>query len=68
MILRALVFDGYGTLFDVHWMSALCEELWPGKDAALSRLWRAKQFEYTWQRSLMRRYQVLPALIRTPAG
>ena len=55
--LRALVFDAYGTLFDVHSVIALCEELWPGKGAALSQLWRAKQLEYTWQRSLMRRYQ-----------
>jgi 2-haloacid dehalogenase len=55
--LRALVFDAYGTLFDVHSVVALCEQLWPGKGAALSQLWRAKQLEYTWQRSLMRRYE-----------
>ena len=55
--LRALVFDAYGTLFDVHSVIALCEQLWPGKGAALSQLWRAKQLEYTWQRSLMRRYE-----------
>jgi len=55
--LRALVFDAYGTLFDVHSVIRLCEELWPGKGAALSQLWRAKQLEYTWQRSLMRRYR-----------
>jgi len=54
---QALVFDAYGTLFDVHSVIALCEELWPGKGAALSQLWRTKQLEYTWQRSLMRRYQ-----------
>jgi len=51
------VFDAYGTLFDVHSVVALCEQSWPGKGAALSRLWRAKQLEYTWQRSLMRRYE-----------
>jgi 2-haloacid dehalogenase len=55
--LRALVFDAYGTLFDVHSVAALCEELWPGKGDAITRTWRAKQLEYTWQRSLMRRYQ-----------
>ena len=55
--LKALVFDAYGTLFDVHSVIALCEELWPGKGAALSQLWRTKQLEYTWQRSLMRRYE-----------
>jgi 2-haloacid dehalogenase len=55
--LRALVFDAYGTLFDVHSVVALCEELWPGKGASLSQMWRTKQLEYTWQRSLMRRYE-----------
>ena len=52
----ALVFDAYGTLYDVHSVIALCERFWPGKGAAVSQLWRAKQLEYTWQRSLMRRY------------
>jgi 2-haloacid dehalogenase len=52
----ALVFDAYGTLYDVHAVIRRCEAFWPGKGAALSQLWRAKQLEYTWQRSLMRRY------------
>lgn len=52
----ALVFDAYGTLYDVHSVIALCERFWPGKGTALSQLWRTKQLEYTWQRSLMRRY------------
>ena len=54
--LRALVFDAYGTLFDVHSVVRRCDSLWPGKGERLSQLWRAKQLEYTWQRSLMRRY------------
>ncbi|HTO51602.1 MAG TPA: haloacid dehalogenase type II [Burkholderiales bacterium] len=53
----ALVFDAYGTLFDVHSVAALCDELWPGKGARVSQLWRAKQLEYTWLRSLMGRYE-----------
>ncbi|HEX5091919.1 MAG TPA: haloacid dehalogenase type II [Burkholderiales bacterium] len=53
---QALVFDAYGTLFDVHSVIQRCDQLWPGKGAALSQLWRAKQLEYTWQRTLMRRY------------
>jgi 2-haloacid dehalogenase len=52
----ALVFDAYGTLYDVHAVVARCEEFWPGRGAELSLLWRTKQLEYTWQRSLMRRY------------
>jgi 2-haloacid dehalogenase len=53
---RAFVFDAYGTLFDVHSVQARCEAFWRGMGAQLSQLWRAKQLEYTWQRSLMRRY------------
>ena len=53
----ALVFDAYGTLFDVHAVQALAESFFPGKGAALSAAWRAKQLEYTWQRSLMDRYE-----------
>lgn len=52
----ALVFDAYGTLFDVHSVLARCEAFWPGKGAQLSQLWRARQLEYSWQRSLMNRY------------
>ncbi|MCC6609353.1 MAG: haloacid dehalogenase type II [Burkholderiales bacterium] len=55
--IKALVFDAYGTLFDVHSVIRLCDELWPGKGSALSQLWRAKQLEYSWQRSLMQRYE-----------
>src|ERR671919_138251 len=52
----AFLFDAYGTLFDVHSVIARCESCWPGKGTQLSQLWRAKQLEYTWQRSLMQRY------------
>jgi 2-haloacid dehalogenase len=56
-LVKALVFDAYGTLFDVHSVIRLCDELWPGEGSALSQLWRTKQLEYTWQRSLMQRYE-----------
>lgn len=56
MAAEALVFDAYGTLFDVHSVVARCESCWPGRGTQLSQLWRAKQLEYTWQRSLMQRY------------
>jgi 2-haloacid dehalogenase len=62
MPLDALVFDAYGTLFDVHSVIARCESLWPGKGAALSHLWRSKQLEYTWLRSLMGRYENFEAI------
>jgi 2-haloacid dehalogenase len=49
----ALVFDAYGTLFDVQSVEATAERLFPAHGAALSQLWRAKQLEYTWLQSLM---------------
>jgi len=61
---EALVFDAYGTLFDVHAVVARCDEFWPGRGAVLSQLWRTKQLEYTWQRSLMRRYSPFSAVTR----
>jgi 2-haloacid dehalogenase len=62
MPLDALVFDAYGTLFDVHSVIERCESLWPGKSAVVSHLWRTKQLEYTWQRSLMSRYENFEAV------
>jgi 2-haloacid dehalogenase len=64
MTLQALVFDAYGTLYDVHSVMRRCESCFPGKGAALSQLWRAKQLEYTWQRSLMQRYVAFSTVTR----
>jgi 2-haloacid dehalogenase len=64
MRLEALVFDAYGTLYDVHSVMRRCETCFPGKGAALSQLWRAKQLEYTWQRSLMQRYAPFSVVTR----
>jgi len=54
--LRSIVFDLYGTLYDVYSVARLCDETYPGKGDQLSRLWRQKQLEYTWLRSLMGQY------------
>ena len=54
---EALVFDAYGTLFDVYSVQAKCEEIYPGRGEDLTRLWRTKQLEYSWLRSLMGRYE-----------
>ena len=64
MSIDALVFDAYGTLFDVHSVVRRCDAFWPGKGAALSQLWRTKQLEYTWQRSLMQRYRPFSEVTR----
>jgi 2-haloacid dehalogenase len=64
MAAEAMVFDAYGTLYDVHSVAARCEALWPAKGMQLSHLWRAKQLEYTWQRSLMQRYAPFSTVTR----
>ncbi len=61
---RALVFDAYGTLFDVHAVIQRGETFWPGRGGALSQLWRSKQLEYSWQRSLMANYQPFSRVTR----
>jgi len=54
--IKGLAFDAYGTLYDVHSVIELAEQLFPGQGTALSNVWRLKQLQYTWQRSLMGRY------------
>lgn len=50
---RACVFDAYGTLFDIHApLRKLAPEIGPEAEN-ISKLWRQKQLEYTWLRSLM---------------
>jgi 2-haloacid dehalogenase len=53
---RGYVFDAYGTLFDVHSVIEAGRTI-TSDPAALSVLWRQKQLEYTWLRSLMGRYE-----------
>ncbi len=52
----ACVFDAYGTLFDVAAAAARCRDDLHGKADQLADVWRLKQLQYTWLRSLMRRY------------
>jgi 2-haloacid dehalogenase len=51
--IRACVFDAYGTLFDVHSAAARCRGDLGDKADAMSDIWRQKQLQYTWLRSLM---------------
>lgn len=54
---RAVVFDAYGTLFDVYSVGLLAEQLFPGRGEALGLLWRDKQIEYTRLVTMSGRYQ-----------
>ncbi len=54
---RAVLFDAYGTLFDVYSVGLLAEQLFPGQGAPLARLWRDKQIDYTRLLTLAGRYK-----------
>lgn len=54
--IRACVFDAYGTLFDVTSAAARAKDALGKRWQPLSELWRAKQLQYTWLRSLMGRH------------
>uniref|UniRef100_Q01W84 Haloacid dehalogenase, type II n=1 Tax=Solibacter usitatus (strain Ellin6076) TaxID=234267 RepID=Q01W84_SOLUE len=53
--IKAIAFDGFPIL-DPRPVFALVDELFPEKGAELANLWRTRQFEYTWLRTLSRRY------------
>jgi 2-haloacid dehalogenase len=54
--IRACVFDAYGTIFDFASAAARCQELPEHQRAALTSIWRDKQLQYTWLRTLQGRY------------
>jgi 2-haloacid dehalogenase len=56
MTIKAMVFDAYGTLFDVQSVAAVTEAAFPGHGEAITQIWRLKQLEYSWLRSLMGQY------------
>ena len=64
MTIQAVVFDAYGTLYDIQSVAAVTEEAFPGYGEIITQIWRIKQLEYTWLRSLMRRYEDLSVITR----
>ena len=54
---KAVVFDAYGTLFDVNSAAEKCKEKIGDKWELFSNFWRTTQLEYTWLRSLMKRHK-----------
>jgi 2-haloacid dehalogenase len=57
MMIRALVFDAYGTLYDVQSVRSLATKLCGDRGELITQIWRLKQLEYTWLRGLMRDYE-----------
>jgi 2-haloacid dehalogenase len=64
MTFKAVVFDAYGTLYDIQSVAAITEEAFPGYGDIITQIWRIKQLEYTWLRSLMRRYEDFSVITR----
>ena len=64
MTIKAVVFDAYGTLYDIQSVAAVTEAEFPGYGGIITQIWRIKQLEYTWLRSLMRRYQDFSVVTR----
>jgi 2-haloacid dehalogenase len=62
--IKAVVFDAYGTLYDIQSVAGVTEETFPGYGDIVTQIWRIKQLEYTWLRSLMNRYQDFSAVTR----
>lgn len=56
MTVKAIVFDAYGTLFDIQSVAAVTEDAYPGHGEIITQIWRLKQLEYTWLRTMMGRY------------
>ena len=57
MAIKAVVFDAYGTLYDVHSVFTKTEELCPGKGDLITQIWRLKQLEYTWLQTSLQDYR-----------
>ena len=64
MTIKAVVFDAYGTLYDVQSVRNAADEAFPGYGEIITEVWRQKQLEYTWLRTLMERYQDFSVVTR----
>src|SRR5260370_36191346 len=64
MAIGGLVFDAYGTLYDVQSVRTMAVELCGEKGELVTQLWRLKELEYTWLRGLMQTYEDFWAVTR----
>jgi 2-haloacid dehalogenase len=64
LTIKAVVFDAYGTLYDIQSVAEITEQAFPGYGDMITQIWRIKQLEYSWLRSLMRRYQDFSTVTR----
>lgn len=64
MTIKAVVFDAYGTLYDVQSVEGVTDQAFPGHGEIITQIWRLKQLEYSWLRSLMGRYEDFSVITR----
>ncbi|WP_164462257.1 haloacid dehalogenase type II [Bacillus sp. FJAT-42376] len=57
MTVKTILFDAYGTLFDVYSVKEKCEQYFKGKGEAISRTWREKQLEYCFLSQILQAYK-----------
>jgi 2-haloacid dehalogenase len=65
MPIKGLIFDAYGTLYDVHSVHTKTEELCPGKGDLITQIWRLKQLEYTWLQTALQGYRDFDFITRS---
>ena len=57
MTIKAIVFDAYGTLYDVQSVATVTDAAFPGRGDYITQVWRLKQLEYAWLRAIMGHYE-----------
>lgn len=63
-MIKTVVFDLYGTLFDIDSVSAKCEKLFPGNGEKIAKAWRQKLIEYIHVRQLLHQYKAFSLVIK----
>lgn len=63
-MIKAIVFDAYGTLYDVQSVGNVIDAAFPGHGEYITQVWRLKQLEYSWLRSMMDDYADFWAVTR----
>lgn len=65
MPIKGLIFDAYGTLYDVQSVQAKTEQLCPGKGDLITQIWRLKQLEYSWLQTALQGYRDFDFITRS---
>ena len=68
MDIQGIVFDLYGTLYDLSAVARACEHAFPTQGELLARAWRQKQLEYAWLRTLMERFSDFDSVTEAALG